>query len=146
MANVHNLSTVSATSGDPEDNAEDIGLRIEHRRGATVVTVSGELDASNIHHLSDCTHRFASGDRPFVLDLSELDFLAAQGMRVLFGLDEECEQTRVKWALVPGRPVARLLRICDRDGRLPTVLSIDQALQGFSGHGHGRQQLLQLVP
>ena len=142
MANAHSSNT---SASNRELNPDAVCLRIESCRGATVVTVSGELDASNIHRLTDCARRFTSGGSPFILDLSKLDFLAAQGIRVLFTLDDECQQSQVKWALVPGRPVERLLRICDTDGRLPTAGTIDQALQRFSTHGRGRQ-LLQLVP
>ena len=145
MAIVHNSSTLLVSRGNRQLNVADISMQIEIRRGATVVTVSGELDASNIAHLEDHARQFAMGDRPFVLDLSQLDRLAAQGIRVLFRLDELCQQTGVKWAILPGRPVTRLLRICDRDERLPIVYSIAQALQGFSTRGPARQ-LLQLVP
>lgn len=111
---------------------------------ATVVGVTGELDACNMHHLTDCAHAYVATGRALVLDLSQLDFLAAQGITTLFDISDECAQAGVKWVLVTGHAASRLLRICDPDQRLPVVSSIDEALQRFSAETQP-QALLQLV-
>jgi anti-anti-sigma factor len=111
---------------------DGVCLSTRWQGNATVIAVTGELDTCNLHHLSDYTRRHLTGQRPVVLDLSGLDFLAAQGIRILFEIDEQCGRYGLDWALVSGRPVNRLLRICDRNGRLPAAASIDEALQRFS--------------
>jgi anti-anti-sigma factor len=100
--------------------------------GTTVITVTGELDAANIHHFREYADRHVTGGGPIVLDLSQLDFLAAQGIQTLLEFDGECIRSGVDWALVSGRSAARLLRICDSDGSLPSVTSISEALERFS--------------
>ena len=56
-------------------------------------------------HLTNYVRRYLSGDRPLVLDLSQLDFLAAQGIKCLFEIADECDRNGIEWALVPGHPV-----------------------------------------
>lgn len=145
MANDQSSRGPTPSIGQSEQSPADVSLRIKSQRGATVVSVSGELDASNIHRLRDCVQRLARCGGPFVLDLTGVDFLTAQGIRVLFGFDEQCRDADVKWALVPGRPVSRLLRICDIDGRLPIAHTINDALRRVSARRRSRH-LLQLIP
>jgi anti-anti-sigma factor len=121
-----------------------VSLTCHARGGATVIAATGEIDASNLDRFADYAQRYVRGDRPLIIDLSELDFLAAQGIRAFFDIDGRCADAGVHWALVPGHPVNRLLRICDKDGRLPTVSSVDEALERFARPG-GMTGLLKLV-
>ena len=122
------------------------GVRLSSRTqaGVTVIAATGEIDASNIHHLVDYTHHHLTAAQPIVIDLTELDFLAAQGIPALLAIDERCRAAKVEWGLVPSHPVSRLLRICDTDGRLPAVSSIDDALERFTERNPS-QRLLKLV-
>jgi anti-anti-sigma factor len=139
------LSAMRSSGRLDRFTADGVTLTANQFAGAIVVAATGELDASNIHHLTDYVSRFITRGRALVLDLSQLDFLAAHGIRVLFELDGECGRTGTEWAVLTGRPVTRLLRICDQDARLPAVTSIDEALERFSRPTRARQ-LLQLVP
>ena len=112
--------------------------------GATVITATGEIDASNIHQLTDYAQHYLGGDRPVVVDLSELDFLGAQGIPALFEFGGGCVDAGLEWAVVPGHPVRRLLRICDKDGRIPTASSVGEALERFS-RPSGPRRLLKVV-
>jgi len=125
--------------------ADGVTLTANQLPGAIVVAARGELDAFNIHHLTEYVSSFVTRGRPLVLDLSQLDFLAAQGIQALFELDGKCGRTGIDWAVLTGHAVARLLRVCDQDARLPAVTSIDEALERFSRPARARQ-LLQLVP
>jgi anti-anti-sigma factor len=140
-----NQSAMRATGRLDHFTADGVTLTANQVAGAVVVAATGELDAFNIHHLTDYASSFITRGRPLVLDLSQLDFLAAQGIRALFELDRECSGTGTDWAVLTGRPVTRLLRICDQDARLPAVTSIEEALERFSRPARARQ-LLQLVP
>jgi anti-anti-sigma factor len=145
MTVVHNTnsSTPNPASLDHPFACDGVSLSSRPQGGATVMAASGELDASNIHHLGDYVHR-RLGDRPVVLDLTELSFLGAQGIQALFTIDEKCAEAGVEWALVPSHPVSRLLRICDKDRRLPATSSVGHALQRFSSTS-APQRLLKLV-
>jgi anti-anti-sigma factor len=125
-------------------SAHGVHLHAQTYGGTTIIGATGELDAFNIHHLSGFARRCAGARRPLVLDLSRLDFLAAQGIDCLRGVADECERNSIEWALVPGHAVLRLLRICEQDTRLPVMSSIDEALQRFSDSVRP-QALLQLV-
>ena len=132
MANVQCPQAPMASAGDQQPTSDGVGLSSEWRRGAMVVRVSGEVDASNVHHLTGLLRRSDGDARPLVLDLTRVDFFAAHCTRILFELAEERRHLHANWALVPGRVVARLLRVSDPEGLLPTADSADQALQNFS--------------
>ena len=146
MTAVHNTNFSAAPSATEINRFTSDGVCLSMLRyeDATAVVVMGELDACNIHHLTTYVDRCLAEKRPLVVDLSQLNFLAAQGITTLFEIDEACTQKRIDWALLPSRPVSRLLRICDPGSRLPTVSSTDEALQRFSAPAEARQ-LLQLV-
>jgi anti-anti-sigma factor len=143
MTVVHNANS----SGNLEHSSmcgDGVFLSSHARDGATVIAASGEIDASNIAFLTAYTQHHLAGDRPVVIDLADLDFLGAQGIPALFNIDLRCADAGVQWAVVPSHPVSRLLRICNTDGRLPTVASVDEALERFSSPSSTRQ-LLKLV-
>jgi anti-anti-sigma factor len=122
---------------------DGVYLSSQTRGGATVVAVTGEIDASNIHHLTDYAQHHLGAGRPVVIDLTGLDFLGAQGIPALLDINGRCGDAGVEWSLVPSHAVSRLLRICDVDG-LPVVSSVDEALEHFSSPGRARR-LLKLV-
>lgn len=143
MSVVHNTNT----SGDLDHfsvSGNGVFLSSHAEGGATFVDAAGEIDASNIHYLTDYMLHYAGGGRPVIVDLTELDFLGAQGIPALFHISERFGEAGVEWALVPSHSVRRLLRICDTDGRLPAVSSIDEALERFSSQSRTRR-LFQLV-
>lgn len=142
MTAVHN--TKSSAVHRSANLSHGVCINVQTRRGATVVSATGELDASNIHHLSDYARSCLSYRRPLILDLGLLDFFGAQGIRTLFEIADECVRSRTEWAVVPGRQVSRLLQICDAETHLPVMSSIDQALEHFSAQKRARG-LLQLV-
>ena len=146
MIAVHKAARSATRSSGKLDHisCDGVGLHTQKYGDATIIGAIGELDASNIHHLTNHAHRSLSTRRAVVLDLSQLDFLAAQGIMCLFDIADECARVGVEWALVPGHAVLRLLRICDQDARLPVVSSVDEAAQRFSARRRPRG-LLQLV-
>jgi anti-anti-sigma factor len=144
MTAVHNAKS-SEFRRPSQSWGNGVCLRSHALNGATVVSVTGELDASNIHHLTDYARPCLTRGTSLILDLSQLDFLGAQGIQSLFAIADECERSGVEWALVPSHPVSRLLRICDKRARLPSVGSIDQAVERVSALTRMRG-LLHLVP
>jgi anti-anti-sigma factor len=142
MTVVHN----SNTSGSNEISMCCDGVLLSSRTAAaaTVIAAGGEIDASNVHNLTEFATRHLDAGTPIIVDLSQVDFLGAQGIPALLEIGGRCGEAGVEWAVVPSHPVSRLLRICDKDGHLPTVSSVDEALQRICGPDRARR-LLKLV-
>jgi len=50
-----------------------------------------------------------------VVDLAAVEFFGAAGLSVFDDLDERARALNVRWVLLSGRPMERLLRIADAD-------------------------------
>lgn len=146
MSAVYNANFSVMRRSPKRDHFRGDGVSLNARTldGATVIAAAGELDASNIHHLTDYARSCLTQAHAFVLDFSQLDFIGAQSIRSLRQIADDCGKTGIDWALVPGHAVNRLLRIFDREAQLPTASSITEALERFSAPGHGRT-LLQVL-
>ncbi len=85
---------------------------------ATVITIIGELDLSTIHRLTDCVLEITERcpDR-VVLDMAQVSFFCADGLRALF-----CAQTTV--AATGGELALRCPSACTR--RVLTITGTDQ--------------------
>jgi anti-anti-sigma factor len=103
-------------------------MRAHCRDQATVVKVSGEIDATNLDRFSDYTRRIVGEAPGLILDLSEVDFLCAKGISVLLALDDDCRAAGTHWAIVASRFVRRLLHLGDPGDMLPTASSERKAL------------------
>src|SRR5271155_2501249 len=73
-------------------------VRAQCRHLATVVTISGAIDASNVDQVIEYAQRFNLPDKPFVLDLSGLDSFATQAVRLLYRVDDVCSAVGLEWA------------------------------------------------
>lgn len=103
-----------------------------HSRGqATVITVTGEIDASNAEFLTTVLRGFAGQKGLLVVDLTDLDFFGAQGLRLLSDFDEQCRQAGSAWALVPCRILRRMMEVIDIGRRLPVSDSADDAVKSL---------------
>jgi anti-anti-sigma factor len=112
---------------------------------ATVVAAHGDIDAANANQLTDYVQHVLRGSKRVVLDLRSVNFIGTAGFSALHRINVVCSSVGAQWALVPGRAVHRLLRICDPDGTLPTATSLAEAVSG-DGNAAARAGLLQLVP
>ena len=117
-------------------------LRAQCRHLASVVTISGAIDAMNVDRVTECCERFILPDKPFVLDLSGVDCLAAQGIRFLYRVDDDCAAEGLHWALIASQPVMRVLRITDDQATFPIVGSVHEALHYFADAVSARRRLL----
>jgi anti-anti-sigma factor len=85
----------------------------------TVVAVVGEIDACNSDPVLAGVISLLGTRKQLLLDLTGLDFLAAQGMSFLEGVGLECAQRSISWAVMPSAAVSRMLRVCDTEAVLP---------------------------
>jgi anti-sigma B factor antagonist len=61
-----------------------LGLEVDERDGATVVTVRGEVDLGSGHHLRDIVlEQLLAGRLRVVVDLREVEFLDSVGLGML---------------------------------------------------------------
>lgn len=107
-----------------------------------IITVHGELDASNsaafAAHVDEC----AAAGTHLVLDLSPLQFFGTAGFSALHTINVRCANASARWAMVTGEAVSRLLRVCDPDHTLPVANSITEAVESLDGEP---RRLLELV-
>jgi anti-anti-sigma factor len=117
-------------------------VRAQCRHLATVVTISGAIDASNVDQVMVYAQRFNLPDKPFVLDLSGLDSFAAQAVRLLHRVDDACGAAGLEWALIPSQAVSLTLLLTGEDTSFPTASTVHEALQYFADANTARRRLL----
>jgi anti-anti-sigma factor len=93
-----------------------------------LVGVTGEVDATNSHELGRFIARHTRVSKQLILDLSGADFFGSQAFNALYYANVQCARRDVDWLIVAGRPVLRILRICDPDAELPLHDDIDAAV------------------
>jgi anti-anti-sigma factor len=91
-----------------------------HLSDTTVlVTVSGEVDATNSRALARYVERQIAGSTRLVLDLTATDFFGTAGFAALHNVNVICAQYAVSWVLDVDSQLRRFLLICDPDKLLP---------------------------
>ena len=91
-----------------------------HQPSTTVVvTVEGEVDATNNHALARYVESQVAGSTRLELDLRLVDFFGTAGFAALHNINVICSRCEVSWTIRAGRQLRRLVAICDLDGGLP---------------------------
>ena len=103
-------------------------IRAKADTGLTLISISGEIDASNVDDVSHHVRELVSDGGALIVDLAEVDFIAIEGLRALFALNTQCARTGTTWALIASHAVNRLLRVGDHDTPVPAVGSATEAL------------------
>jgi anti-anti-sigma factor len=146
MIVAHSLNT---TAGDLPCRA-DRHLTIDHhgvdmqahlRHLATILTISGDIDARNINRVSAFATRLVPVGNALLLDLSGVGFFAAQGISILAAVAETCRRAELPWALITSHAVDRVLSISEDDDILPAASSVPDAMQYFADLARMRQQV-----
>lgn len=117
--------------------------KIQTCRQATVLTVTGELDASNADRFDASVSQLVLAGEPFVIDISELDFLGVQCIRILLDVCETCRTTGTRWALVVDGALRHMLSVVDRQCSLPVTSSLTEALDDVAT---ARRSVVRLAP
>jgi anti-anti-sigma factor len=121
-------------------------MRARTDSGLTVMSISGEIDASNADELSHRVSELASDCGALIVDLADVDFIAVDGLRALMALNNQCARTGTTWALIASRAVNRLLRVGDHDKLLPAVGSATEALLLVRRSSRGHRSLQLVTP
>ncbi|TPG35664.1 STAS domain-containing protein [Mycolicibacterium hodleri] len=99
-----------------------------HTQGALVVSIRGEVDASNAARLGDYLERHAAVAGSLVVDTSAVDFYGASALAVLHRVDRCCARGGVGWRLVAGPALGRVMRVGGA-ADLPRAESVGAALR-----------------
>lgn len=94
----------------------------------TVMTVCGDIDATNASEVSRRVTGMVPADGALIVDMADIDFIAVDGLRALFALNIECVRTDTRWAVIGSHAVHRLLRVADGENLVPAVRSATEAL------------------
>jgi anti-anti-sigma factor len=121
-------------------------MRAKTDTGLTVMSISGEIDASNADELGHRVSELASDRGALIVDLAEVDFIAIDGLRALFALNIQCARADTIWALIASHAVNRLLRVGDHDKLLPAVGSATEALLLVRRSSRGHRSLRLVSP
>ncbi|RDH80576.1 anti-anti-sigma factor [Mycolicibacterium moriokaense] len=131
--------------GNPALDCSGAQMRALCRQLATVVTVSGEINESNLDHISAYARRFVLSEKPFVLDLTGVSSFPPECISLLYTIDEDCFHAGVAWSVVASQPVNRTLRLSGERETFPTVGSVAEALHEFADSIGERRRLLPLL-
>ena len=97
---------------------------------ATVITLSGELDADTAGRLRTLlAEQLRAGASPVVLDLCELSFIDSAGLAALISASKGARRAGVELVLTgPVPAVRKVMKLTGVDVLLTTVGTVDQAL------------------
>jgi anti-anti-sigma regulatory factor len=131
--------------GNPAFDCNGAQVRAWSRQLATVVTVTGDLNDTNLDKVSQHVKRFVLREKPVVLDLSAVSSASPHIVSLLYDVDDACSGAGVEWSLIASQPVSRAVRTFDDWVDLPTVASVADALHHFSDAMLERRRLLPLL-
>lgn len=99
---------------------------------AVVIHAGGEIDACNENtwrQLVSEAAATATATGPFVVDVTDVDFMGCCGYGVLADAAEQCRRRGVELRLVsPAQIVTRIVQACGMTALLPVYPTVDQAL------------------
>lgn len=117
------------------------GARIRARRHhlATVVTVRGVVDADNADRIGAYLRRFTLGECPVVLDMSDVNLVAAPAISLLHAFDAECDAAGVEWTLIADPVTSEPLT---GEAAFPVAGSVHEALHNLADDIASRRRLV----
>jgi len=116
-------------------------IRAHCRHLATVVTITGDVDAVNTEAIGVYVRRLLLLKNALILDLSGVSSFAATGIPLLSAIDEDCRAAALEWAVVASRPVMELLDD-HRYAAFPVARSVPEALSVLAEEISTRRELL----
>jgi anti-anti-sigma regulatory factor len=147
------MTSTSATSarrfgyryGNPVSECGGAQMRAQCRQLATVVTISGAIDAANIDRVSQYAERHVLAEKSFVLDLSEVHAFPSLAVTLLSTVEQTCSVTDVEWCLVTSEPVRQVLPTLADGAAFTTADSVPEAMHYFLDGTLARRRLLPLL-
>jgi anti-anti-sigma regulatory factor len=131
--------------GNPSLGCERAELSALCRQLATIVTVSGELDESNVSRVTQYAARYVLCEKPFVLDLSEVDACSDRAIAIMYAIDDASYEAGVEWAVVASPAVLDMLAHYGDPAEFHTVDSVPEALHHFADTTARRRRLMSIL-
>jgi anti-anti-sigma regulatory factor len=129
--------------GNPAFDCAGATIHAVCRQLATVVTVEGVVDDTNLERVTALALRFVLAEKPFVLDLSTVNSFSAHCVSLLSAVDESCFHNSVEWSLIASAPVLRAVHTSGAS--FPVADSVPEALHRFADSIDERRRLLPLL-
>lgn len=107
------------------------------RSSVAIVSAHGDIDQTNAPTLTEYSLAQLVRCRGLILDLTRLEFFGTAGFSELHKIAVCCARAGIGWALIPGAAVSIMLRICDPDGLLPAIDTVNAALASLPGSASG---------
>ncbi len=123
------MTSFTSRYGNPARDFKGAHLWAYCRHGATVVAVSGRVDAGNVAQVTESAVRAVLPGSRLVLDLTGVTAFTPRALDLLAAVDQRCLTTGVDWALVPSETVTR--RLASRVDTLPVIGSVAEAEHQF---------------
>jgi len=103
------------------------------RAGIEVLRAPEELDLATADGLAAQGCAIVAHAGLLLLDLTSLSFCDARGLSAFVRIANQADRAGCRLALIaPPPPVAKVLRICRLDQRLPVFVTTGQALAGLT--------------
>ena len=131
LATCVHAQTIAFQLGEPGPDQTARATTRPPRPSVAVITVHGEIDASNAGIITELAADLLTRCDGVILDLEDLEFIGTEGFSALLRVFVSCARTGTGWVVVAGAAVFRLLRICDPQGSIPAVSSVDAAMDAF---------------
>jgi anti-anti-sigma factor len=129
--------------GNPAFDCDGTQIRAHCRQLATVVTITGDIDGTNVDRVGQYVRRFILAEKPIILDLSGVNSFSSESISLLYTVDDRSRAAGVQWSLVASRLVGAALRH-DLD-EFPVAGSVPEALNQFADEMLKRRRLLPLL-
>jgi len=130
-------AAMAVTPPDHLDDASDVDFDVQRSwvGNVIVLTVRGDLDALSAPHLAAAINRGLSGESTaVVVDLSELEFLAASGMSVLLTGHTAAGSSKRFAVVADGPATSRPMTLLGLDRLLDLFPALDAALNDITQH------------
>ena len=131
--------------GNPTIDCKGAEVHTLCKQLASVMTVSGFVDQTNVECISDRARHCIIPEKAFVLDLTGVESFAKAGIALLDAIDDACFAAGVEWSLVAGEAMTHILRVHAQDPDLPVAHSVPEALHHFSDVADERRRLLPML-
>lgn len=131
--------------GNPAFDCDGVRMRARCRQLATVVTISGDIDAANLPRVAEYAKRFILAEKPFVVDLTGVNSFAPEAVSWFAEIDARCVAAGIEWSVVGSQPVLQALRATGELDEMPVTASVPEALHHFSEGILARRRLLPLL-
>ena len=103
------MTSFTSRYGNPARDFKGAHVWAHCRHGATVVAISGRVDAANVEQITESALRAVAAGSRLVLDLTGVTAFTPRALGLLASVDERCLAAGVDWALVPSESVTRRL-------------------------------------